>query len=311
MEKALRSSKVKLFVGLKKYFVVTVLVVAALSLTGTNISATEGVGCYPNGAEDFMSGAVPPPGTYFINYLFYITADEFKDGDGKSTIPDFDLKATANVFRFLHVTNKKVFGGFWGVHVFVPLVYVDYELFGMSDTNSGLGDIIVDPFILSWHFKNFHFATGIDIYIPTGQYNEKDPINVGTNYWTFEPIFAFTFLSDDGFEVSSKFMYDINTENTDTDYQSGQEFHFDYTVGKKFGPLSVGIGGYYYKQVTNDEFKGVKVGTDGFKGQAFAFGPQVKYDYKNMSFILKYHHEIEVENRPELDKFWFKFVYAF
>jgi hypothetical protein len=35
--------------------------------------ATEGGGgVYPNGAEDFMSGALPPPGTYFLDYAnFY------------------------------------------------------------------------------------------------------------------------------------------------------------------------------------------------------------------------------------------------
>ena len=26
-------------------------------------------GHYPNGAEDFMVGALPPPGTYLVNYM--------------------------------------------------------------------------------------------------------------------------------------------------------------------------------------------------------------------------------------------------
>ncbi|MFZ1574382.1 MAG: hypothetical protein WAT36_03925, partial [Chromatiaceae bacterium] len=39
----------------------------ALALA-TPAAATEGGGGhYPNGAEDFMVGALPPPGTYFIN----------------------------------------------------------------------------------------------------------------------------------------------------------------------------------------------------------------------------------------------------
>ena len=106
-------------------------------------------------------------------------------------------------------------------------------------------------------------------------------------------------------------MYDFNTKNTATDYLSGQEFHFDYTIGKKIGAWSLGLGGYYYKQTTNDEQYGVKYGADGNKGQVLAFGPQVKYDYKNMSFILKYQTETLVENKPEGNTFWFKFVYAF
>ncbi len=277
-----------------------------------SVLATEGGGgAYPNGAEDFMSGAVPPPGTYFLNYLTYYSADKFKDGSGKSVVPDFDLKVTANVFRFLHVSKTQILGGYWGMHIFVPVVNVDVSLPIGSQSKTGIGDIIIDPFILSWHSKNWHFVTGIDIYIPTGQFGKNRLANVGRNYWTFEPIFAFTYISDTGFDISSKFMYDINTENKDTNYKSGQEFHFDYTVAKKFDNWSLGLGGYYYKQVSSDKLNGQKVAPDGNKGQAFAIGPQVKYDHKNMSFILKYQKEMEVKNRPEGDKFWFKFVYAF
>lgn len=275
-------------------------------------SSTElGGGAYPNGAEDFMAGAVPPPGTYFLNYLTHYWANDFKDGSGNDSIPGFKLRATANVFRFLHVTNTKILGGNWAMHVFIPIVNVDLTLPVGSKSRTGLGDIIVDPIILSWHSKNWHFAAGLDIYIPTGDYDKNRLANTGRNYWTFEPVFAFSYLSDEGFDLSMKFMYDINTKNQDTDYLSGQEFHFDYTIGKKFGNWSLGVGGYFYKQITNDKINGVKVGTDGNKGQAIALGPQVKYDYKNMSFTLKYQKEFEVKNKPEGDKLWFKFVYAF
>ncbi len=47
------------------------------------------------------------------------------------------------------------------------------------------------------------------------------------------------------------------------------------------------------------------------KEQAFVIGPQLKYDYKNISFTLKYHKELEVENRAEGGIFWFRLVYAF
>lgn len=313
MKQVLPAAKTKRYGRLKKYFQMLFLLLFVslfIATTGGNVFATEGGGgAYPNGAEDFMAGAVPPPGTYFLDYLTYYKADKFKDGSGNSS--PFDLKATVNVFRLLHVTNYKILGGFWGMHIFVPIANVDVTVPGRSQSKTGLGDIIVDPFILSWHWKNFHLVTGLDIYIPTGEYDKNNLANLGRNYWTFEPLVGFTFLSDSGFEVSSKFMYDFNTKNDDTEYKSGQEFHFDYTIAQKFGNFSVGLGGYYYKQMTNDKLNGVKVDPDGFKGQVFAFGPQVKYDYKNMSFILKYQTETSVENRPEGDKFWFKFVYAF
>lgn len=37
------------------------------ALVGTALATEGGGGAYPNGAEDFMAGALPPPGTYFKN----------------------------------------------------------------------------------------------------------------------------------------------------------------------------------------------------------------------------------------------------
>lgn len=301
----------KFFVKSKKVFFVLLLLLSVSILTSANVYATEGGGnAYPLGAEDFMSGAVPPPGYYFINYFLYRHADSLNDAHGNNINPNFDAKAIVENLRFIYVTKTQIFGGYWGVQMFVPFWYIDLDVGVQDDTEAGLGDIIVDPFLLSWHFKNWHLATGIDIYIPTGSYDEDELIKISRNYWTFEPVFAFTYLSEGGFEVSSKFMYDFNTENPDTNYQSGQEFHFDYTLGYKIDNWRVGLGGYYYKQVTNDEQNGVKFG-DGNKGQAIALGPQVQYQYKNMFFTLKYQIETEVENKAEGDNFWFKFIYAF
>lgn len=289
---------------------IVLAVLCILCMTQVDVAATEdGGGAYQNGAECFMAGAVPPPGTYFLNYFMFYTADKFKIKDGPD-VPHFDVKATADILRLIHVTKHQILGGFWGMHVFLPFVNVDLTTPGGSDTKFGIGDIIIDPFILSWHSKNWHFATGVDVYIPTGAYDKDDMANIGRNYWTFEPVAAFTYVSDSGFEVSSKFMYDFNTENNDKDYLSGQEFHFDYLVGYKFNPWGIGLSGYYYKQITDDEKDGKKFG-DGNKGQVFALGPSIKYDYKNMTFNIKYQREMSVENKPEGDKFWFKFVYAF
>ncbi len=314
----------KRFVKSKKAFFVLLLLLSVASLlviTSEKVYATEGGGnAYPLGAEDFMSGAVPPPGYYFIDYFLYYSADELNNKDGDNVGDGFDLDAVVNTFRFIYVTKQKIFGGFWGVHMFVPIWYLDVTAPGgvMSDDKTGLGDIIIDPFILSWHFKNWHLATGVDIYMPTGSYDKEDVANISRNYWTFEPIFAFTYISDGGFEVSSKFMYDFNTNNPDTDYLSGQEFHFDYAVGYRVNNWNLGVAGYYYKQITDDKMNGETVtfpaslGFDeGFKGQTFAVGPAVKYNYKNMSFTLKYLWETAVEHRPEGSDLWFKFVYAF
>ena len=289
-----------------------VLSISSVFVSGSALATEGGGGCYPNGAEDFMGGALPPPGTYFLNYLNFYHATAFKDQNGNDLMPKFDLNVVANVFRLVHVTKYKIFGASWAVHAFLPLVYMDVDATPGKDNRAGLGDIIVDPFILGWHFKHFHITTGLDFYIPTGDYDKNRLTNTGRNYWTFEPVIGFTYLWDNGIELSGKFMYDFNLKNTDTDYKSGQEFHVDYTAGYHVDKnLTLGIGGYGYYQTTDDEQYGTKVGTDGFKGRVIGLGPQVAYNYKNMAFTLKWQKEFKVENRPEGNNFFFKFMYAF
>ena len=301
--------------ALKRLFIaiIAAAVFMCQAVTTEQAFATEsGGGAYPNGAESFMAGALPPPGTYFLNYLTYYNASKFKDNNGNDLIPGFKLNAVADVLRFVHVTNFKILGANWAVQALVPLVYEDVKTSALSDDRFGLGDIIIDPIILGWHTKNVHVSVGLDTFIPVGTYNQDRLANPGRNYWTFEPVIAATFLSDDGFEFSGKFMYDFNTENEDTKYKSGQEFHIDYLVGYHIDKQwAVGLGGYYYYQTTQDEQNGVKVGSDGFEGRVFSIGPQAQYSYNKMSFTLKWQPEIEARNKPEGNKFWFNFVYAF
>ncbi len=297
---------------LKKY---SLAAIAAVALLTTNSFATEGGGgAYPNGAEGFMAGAVPPPGFYYLNYLNHYGADKLMDNNGNE-IGDFELKAIANVSRFVYTSPIKILGGYWGGQVIIPLVTLDAKLSinpgpgkVFDDSDSGLGDIVIDPFLVSWHSKNWHQAIGLDIILPTGSYDKNRPVNVGRNYTTFEPIYAVTYISDDGWDLSGKFLYDFNTKNDDTNYKSGEEFHFDYAIGKQIDKAwKVGVGGYYYKQTTDDENNGVEVANN--RGQVFAMGPQVQYNKGKLSFIGKYQIETNVKNRPKGNKAWFKLIW--
>lgn len=278
-------------------------------MSASGAIASEGGGtAYPLGAEDFMAGAAPPPGTYLINYAQYYTADTLKTPGADV---DIDLTVWADVVRLIHITPLQILGANYGVHVFFPFVKLDLSVSGtpVDVSESGLGDIVFSPLILSWHWPNTHSVFALDFYAPTGDFSATRAANIGRNYWTLEPVFAVTHLTDGGLDLSAKFMYDFNRENDDTNYKTGQEFHFDYTVAQKFGNFAAGVGGYYYTQVTDDELNGAKVADS--EGRVFAIGPQIKYDYKGMSFIGKWHHELDVKNRPEGDKFWFKFIMAF
>jgi hypothetical protein len=104
-------------------------------------------------------------------------------------------------------------------------------------------------------------------------------------------------------------MYNIKTKNNHTNYQSGDEFHMDFLVGKNIGKFNVGVSGYYLKQLTDDKQAGVKVGTDGNRGQVLAFGPSVKYEIQGGTFLIgQWQNETNVKNRFGGSKVWLKLI---
>lgn len=272
--------------------------------------ATEGGGgAYPNGSEDFMTGAVPPPGDYVLTYGLYYKADKLMDGNGNKMPIDFDLDVAGAIFRYIHVTKVEVAGGLWAQHLIVPVLNVDVTTPADSDSKFGLSDIIVDPFLISWHKPPFHWVVGMDTFIPVGSYDKNDVANIGRDCWTFEPVAGVTYMDEHGIDLSLKVMYDFNTENNDTGYHSGEEFHCDAAAGLAFGDWKAGINGFVYKQTTPDSAPAdaMQLG----EGRQFGLGPAVSYQLKSVSIVAKYQREFATEARPEGDRFWLKLIVPF
>ena len=274
-------------------------------------AATEnGGGCYQSGGEGQMTGALPPPGQYFLNYMLYYDADSLRNGAGDREPVDFKADVAAEVARFVNVTPITILGGNWAQHVIVPLVWADVRVTpGPKDKNFGLGDIDVDPFIVGWHKPPFHWIVGLDTYIPVGKYHDSPMslANIGRNYWTFEPVAAVTYLNEGGQELSAKMMYDFNTENHATDYLSGQEFHTDFVAAQHIDNLTLGVGGFWYYQTTDDKQAGVIV-NGGNQGRQIALGPQVGYECGKVGLVLSWDHEFDTKNRSQGDRVWLKAV---
>jgi hypothetical protein len=303
----------------------TVLLLAgAFAGVSTAALAKEGGDQSTNGAESWAAGALPPPGNYFLNYAGYWSGD-LRNASGNKV--DFGngqratLNATYDALRWVHVTDSKLLGGDYAFHVIVPVVNlsISHPAFGGRDSKFGVGDIVIDPLVLGWHRGDLHTTFGLDIFVPTGSYDKKDPrVSIGSNYWSFEPVLAFSWLPASGWEASAKVMYNIKTKNNDTDYQSGDELHVDWLVGRTVGSWGFGVAGYYLKQTTDDKVDGTRIAavpdvwSAGRRGQVFAYGPSVKYTTAgHVSLIGQWAHETNVENRFGGDKFLFKAIVPF
>ncbi|MGE8538047.1 MAG: SphA family protein [Acinetobacter sp.] len=285
---------------LSKYLKSVVLTTSLISCAPFAFAAENGGSAYPDGTESFFAGAMPSPGTYLVSYNQFYSADKFKNDH--LVFDDFKLDTFATVARGVYVSDKTFLGATWGMHAFLVYANADITLGGGQDEKTALGDVIIDPFLLGWHKGNWHVATGVDFYIPVGSYNKNRLANIGRNYYTIQPIISTTYLNQQGIEVSTKWMYDINFENKDTNYESGNALHVDYIVVKHMGPLAVGLGGYVHRQLEGDSGEGAILGD--FKAKAASIGPQVRYQFpKGIAVAAKYQKEFDVENRPEGQKF--------
>ncbi len=276
------------------------LAASCAALAGTPALATEGGGgAYPNGTENFLAGAAPPPGTYLLGYTSYDRVTKLRDNNGNEVPLPFNVGVAAVVPRFIWIANTTVLGGNPGLHTLVPLLDVDARIAGLSQRKTGLGDIVVGSF-LTYHLSDkLHYVLALDLITPTGAYSKTDLVNLGRNYWTLEPAMAVSYVQAAGVNADIKLHYDFNSRNKDTQYRSGQEFHFDYALGWGFGNgWTAGVGGYVYKQITDDDVAGVTV--PNAKGSAMAFGPSIKYQSPSGFFITaKFQQDFAVRNRPE------------
>lgn len=270
-----------------------------LAIGVTSALATEGGGgIYSNGIENFMVGAMPPPGTYYMLYGSHYEANKLRDNNGNKLPVDFKVRASALAARVAWVTGKELLGGQLAFHAVAPLVNLDVGIGGASQSKSGLGDIAFGP-SLGYHVSpNLHYVVALDVNAPTGQYNKNDLANIGRNYWNVEPVLAVTYVQPKGLNADLKLMYDFNARNKDTGYRSGQELHADFAVGWAMGNgWTIGAGGYVYQQTSSDKRAGTVI--EGNRGRAYAMGPSIKYDGGKWLLTAKYEKEFSVRNRAE------------
>lgn len=281
---------------------------ALLATAACLAHATEGGGStYPRGVENFLVGAVPPPGVYLLGYGNHYAADKFIDGQGDNAgIPGFKVRATAAVLRGVWSTKTEVMGGNLVFHSIAPLVNLKVSAAGNSQNKSGLGDITVGTGVAFHHSPQLHTVVGLDLSLPTGDYAKNNLANIGRNYLSVQPLFAVSRIDPNGLNADLKLTLNINRRNKDTDYRSGNELFADYSVGWGLGNgWTVGVGGHAWQQLANDKSGGADVANS--KTRAFALGPSLKYDNgKGWFFTAKLQRDMAVRNSTQGTAFWLK-----
>jgi hypothetical protein len=285
----------------------------------------------PGSMSSFVDGV--PPGETFIaryNLLYYngsVSADVPLPIGGQSTL---GASATSWAQGLSLLWRPPIdLGDRWSyaLSATIPFVWMNVSanvtsgpLTGnRSSSLNGLGDLVLMPLMLNYNINsnlNVNFRTGI--YAPTGDYEVGRLANTGKNFWTFEPTLGLMYFGvNNGREASVFVGVDFNTENPDTSYQSGTQFHVDGTLAQHFplfgGLAGVGVNGFWYDQITGDSGSGANFGD--FEARTTGVGPVASYVFKlgkvDLLAEVKWLHEVDTTRRLEGDIVWFKLVAKF
>ena len=281
------------------------------------------------GANATLVDVLPTSPGWFVKpmYMHY-------SGSASARIPTAaglasNLEATANTFVLgggFTFEPTLLGGAHYTVAAFLPYSWLDISANVQAPTGtvarqnnvSGFGDLTVVPVMLAWKTGDWQIDALLPIYAPTGSYQEGRLGNPGLNYWTFDPMVGVVYSNKkSGFNAMLHVGYAMNTENSDTDYQSGSLLHFDaaiqqiLSVGSGF--MTLGAEGFYFDQVTGDSGAGAVLGD--FKGRTAGLGPVLGYiqplGKQSLAFELKWLPELDTKNRLDGDYIWLKMVYKF
>jgi len=301
---------------------IIVLLMSIASSTTSSVAAEGGASNYiPGGYGNFGVAIAPAPGFYFQNDVFYYSGDASVSALSGNRSASLETEVYVEMMTGLWATEHKVFGAQYATGVILPVVSAELSgtitagpLAGSaSGSRSGLGDMGFIPASLYWTLSpNFHVNLAEIIIAPTGDYSTSRLLNMGRNYWSFDTVLSATYMTDTGTEFSAVAGFMLNTENPDTNYQTGSEFHLDWMVNQFFSEtFALGVQGYVYRQISGDSGSGATLGD--FKGSANGIGGAIMWvpiiNERPVKLVAKVMHEFGVERR--FKGTWGQFQFGF
>ena len=306
------------------------LVILLAGAVASPVSAAEGgTGHYVPGALATLIDLPPTQQGWVLEaaYVHY-------GGDVSIDIPiagldtaGLDVEADSLLLGAFYTRGLPIEGLFYSVGAFLPYVWMDAKAevrtplgpLRRRDSASGIGDLTIIPGMLAWKRGSWQLNALLPIFAPTGDYDVGRLANPGLNYWSFDPTVVASFNHETtGFNAALHLGVMFNTENTDTDYQTGDLFHMEASLQQllPLGPgfASIGAEAFYLDQIEGDSGSGARLGN--FERRSVGVGPVLGYvlphgDNNNFVVEFRWLPEIETKHQLEGDYFWLKVIYQF
>jgi hypothetical protein len=247
-------------------------------------------------------------------YPYYSWADSCWDGKGKKISSDIDAYG---------IVYRPIYQFTWPNKTLVLNLIIPQGQISMRnpstrrrETSSGLGDIAFYPSfciaISEKHRLGLYFDAPVTL--PTGDYKKERIINMGTNQFSFEPIFGiykgWCFDSKKLFFSELYFHYLINCENEAEHFKPGNMWQIQSTWGLAFGKSILGFAFRHYESVSKDEIFGHNAMNSEVKGTVL--GPSISYQIlPKCCFTVRVENTIDGENTAKMTSIKGKIYFMF
>lgn len=234
--------------------------------------------------EAMDDASTPPPGLYYLGYLFHYRSSDIRLPLSNERVPgDVRMENTSFVNRLMWITDRKLLGADYGMEIIAPMVRstVHSSSYGLDLHETGGSDIYLSPLILGWHTPRWDASVGTGVWLDNARVGALGP---GLGYKRYVLSGGVTYYLDEArsWSASALLHYQRNAR-TDYGWRFGDQASMDWSVGKRWGVVQAGVVGYSRWQVKRDEGLGA---LDGY-AQAHAIGLQASYIHLPTRMMLR------------------------
>ena len=285
----------------------------------------------PGVTEGVPTGALPPPGFYFINNSYYGPTGQLYDNHG-NVVPN-SIKTNGALIeapQLVWNSGWKFLGADFGMLLIEPFSHTSMNLTTGVDKSTHLSESLTgdqwgtfntvwSPILLSWNLPcNFHFMAGLQMAFDDASSSISDSLasitkngltkivdKSGTGAYGWSGLGEYVFMPNPaiswlykGWNVTANLFYDISIKNNTVNYQSGDMFQADYTVTYSWGKWTFGVGADQANQIQRDKFD---AGT-GYRSQPntcetlYQVGPILGYDFGACRLWAVFNYDVETKN---------------
>jgi hypothetical protein len=261
------------------------------------------------GLTNFEDG-FSSPGWFLQEFPNYYEAGELKDSQGNTVPGSNSLTSFSTTTHVAYISQLRFLGGWLAVEALQPWVDLDVRLAnGVSSKVRGLADLTLGAG-LQWAPTEigggvFVHRFVLDVGVPTGQYSDTQPVNVGNNFIVVDPYYAFTYEVGK-IEVSARLHYLWNSVNHEpfaglgaNTAQAGQAYHMNYSASYEvISHVRVGFNGYWLQQTTDDKINDSNLPHSLERTVGLGAGIQI-FSGRDAWIHLNGYKEIDVRNRAQ------------